>query len=97
MGSMIPSRAPAEAGAMGAVDSCVKDTSHGQGVSLEKEGRILSELGPPSPASLHQGYLLESSPPLNHLPHMVVLSPVFTVFICSFAPLPQKSIVSSAH
>jgi hypothetical protein len=31
--------------------------------------------------------LLESSPPLNHLPHMVALSPVFTVFISSFALL----------
>ena len=46
MGSVIPSRAPAEVGAMGAVDSCVKDISQGQGVSLEKEGRILSEWGP---------------------------------------------------
>ena len=87
MGSVIPSRAPAEVGAMGAVDSCVKDISQGQGVSLEKEGRILSELGPLPPASLHQGLLLESSPPLNQLPHMVVLSPVFTVFISSFALL----------
>lgn len=39
-GSTIPSRAWAKA--MGAVDSCVKDVSQGQAVSLEKEESIVS-------------------------------------------------------
>lgn len=35
--SMVPSRAQAKVGAMGVVDSHVKDVSQGQEVSLEKE------------------------------------------------------------
>ena len=70
---------------MESVDSSVKDISQGQGVSLEKEGRIISELdSPPPPRSLHQGLLVESSPPLKHFTHSAVLPPVF---ISSFAPL----------
>lgn len=48
--SMIPSRAHAKVGAMGVVDSCVKDVSQGQGVSLEKEGQIISESYPLLPS-----------------------------------------------